>query len=54
MKSKLLNLLNNRQFFSHHQFGYIAGKSTEEAISFFVGKVYNSFNVNSKTTAQVS
>lgn len=50
MKSRLLEFLNKQNFFSSKQFGFMQGKSTELAITYFTEGVYNSFNNNDKSS----
>jgi hypothetical protein len=51
MKARLLSYLNNSNFFSENQYGFLEGKSTEQALSAFVETVYSKLNEGNKCTA---
>lgn len=51
MKKRLLQFLDAHKFFNISQFGFTKGRSTEDALSMFVERVYNSINSNKKTTS---
>jgi exonuclease III len=51
MKKRLISFLDKYKCISDKQFGFIKGKSTEDALSVFVGRIYNSINLSQKTTA---
>lgn len=51
MKSRLLSYLNGIEFFSKNQFGFMKGKSTEDALSYFLELLYSKINENNNCTA---
>lgn len=51
MKKRLLSFLNSKHFFSENQFGFTKGKSTEDALSVFVERLYSSINFGKKASA---
>lgn len=50
MKTRLISFLNSIKFFSHSQFGFTEGKSTETAICTFMENIFNSINCNEKAS----
>lgn len=47
---RLLKYLNYLEFFSGRQFGFIKGRSTEDALITVTDQIYNNYNLNLKTT----
>ena len=44
VKTRLLNFLNRRGFFSNNQFGFLKGKCTEDALLHFCSNLYEGLN----------
>ena len=51
IKRRLLGYLDKIKYLNNCQFGFIAGKSTEEALLHFLSHVYEAFNISEKCTA---
>lgn len=50
MKTRLINFLDRLKFHSNFQFGFMKGKSTEEAILSVTDRIYSSMNSKEKAT----
>jgi hypothetical protein len=51
IKRRLISYLDKIKFFNDHQFGFIAGKSTEEALLNFLSNIYLATNNSQKCSA---